>query len=114
MNRERAHWWVGVLTLVMFPLTAYMLGVAHVPELGDAARLVFRSRHLFLMVSGVANLAMASAGKGGFACRAASVLILAEPFMLAAAFFLDPARGLHSSQLFRFAMYGMLGAGILF
>jgi hypothetical protein len=98
----------------MFPATgAYMLRMAHVPELGDTTRLVFRSRHLYFMLSGVVNLAMAAAVGGGFSHRGASVLVLAAPFLFGVAFFVDPARGLHSSQTFRFAMYGLLGAGIL-
>ena len=38
---------------------------------------------------------------------------MVAPFLLIAAFFIDPARGLHSSQIFRFAMYGLWIAGIL-
>ena len=35
------------------------------------------------------------------------------PFLLIAAFFMDPTLGLHSSQIFRWAMYSLWIASIL-
>jgi hypothetical protein len=43
----------------------------------------------------------------------ASALILVSPVLLLAAFFIDPERGLKSSPLFHFAMYGLFAAGVL-
>lgn len=114
MSWARAHWIVGLLTLVAFPLTGqYMRHIAGVPHLDDVTRLVFRSRHLLLLVAGVANIALSNSQPFHRAHRVASVLIMAAPFLLIAAFFIDPARGLHSSQIFRFAMYSLWIAGIL-
>jgi len=90
-----------------------MRHVAGVPHLDDVTRLVFRSRHLLLLVAGVANIALSNSQPFHRAQRTASVLIMVAPFLLIAAFFIDPARGLHSSQIFRFAMYGLWIAGIL-
>ena len=59
MSWQRAHWWVGIVTLVLFPLAGvYMRYVAGVPELADAPRLVYRSRFLFLLLIALANLAL--------------------------------------------------------
>jgi hypothetical protein len=41
------------------------------------------------------------------------VLIMIAPFLIIAAFFIDPARGLNSSQIFRWAMYSLWIAGII-
>jgi hypothetical protein len=111
---SRAHWVIGLLALLAFPLTGqYMRHVADVPHLDSVPRLVFRSRHLLLLVAAVANLALANSEPLHRAQRAASLLIMISPVMLVAAFFIDPARGLHSSQIFRFAMYSFWIAGIL-
>jgi uncharacterized membrane protein len=114
MNWARAHWIVGVLALLLFPLTGqYMRHVAGVPRLDSVARLVFRSRHLFLLMAAVANLALSNSQPFHRAQKAASVLILLSPIFLTAAFFIDPARGLHSSTVFRIGMYELWIAGVL-
>ena len=114
MNWSRAHWIVGLLTLLIFPLTgAYMRNVVHVPTLDAVPRLVFRSRHLYLMLAGVANLALSGVRPQHLAERLAGLLILLAPFVLVAAFFLDPERGVQSSPLFLYSMFGVFAAGVL-
>jgi len=114
VNWSRAHWLVGLLTLIAFPLTgAYMLHLAAVPHLDAVPRLIFRSRHLFLLLSAVANLALSNSQPVRLAQRVAAALILVSPVLLLAAFFIDPARGVKSSQMFHFAMYGLFAAGVL-
>jgi hypothetical protein len=114
VNWPCAHWLVGLLTLLIFPLTGqYMRHVAAVPHLDSVPRLVFRSRHLMLLIAAVANLALSNSQPFRRAQRVASVLIMVSPFLLVAAFFIDPARGLHSSNIFRLAMYSLWIAGVL-
>lgn len=114
MSWSRAHWVVGLLTLLIFPLTGlYMRHIVGVPHLDTVPRLIFRSRHLFLLVAGVANLALSNSQPFHRAQRVASVLILIAPFFLIAAFFIDPTRGIHSSTIFRLGMYSFWIAGIL-
>ncbi|MGP0098206.1 MAG: hypothetical protein ACLPHI_14310 [Terriglobales bacterium] len=114
MTWSRAHWLVGLATLLIFPLTGqYMRHIAVVPHLDNVPRLVFRSRHLMLLLAAVANLALSGSQPFHRAERAASVLIMIAPALLVAAFFIDPARGLNSSTVFRLAMYGLWIAGLL-
>ena len=114
MTWPRAHWIVGLLALIAFPLTgAYMLRVAHVPGLDAVPRLIFRSRHLFLMMSAVANLALSRTEPVRMSQRVASALVLISPFLLMAAFFTDPNRGIKSGHLFHIAMYAIFAAGAL-
>lgn len=114
MTWSRSHWLVGLLTLIAFPLTgAYMRRVAAVPHLDSVPRLIFRSRHLFLLLAAVVNLALSSTQPTRVAQRVASALIMVSPAMLIAAFFTDPTRGLRSSPIFHFAMYSMFAAGVL-
>jgi len=114
MNWARAHWLVGVLALIVFPLTGqYMLHAADVPHLDSVPRLVFRSRHLLFLAAAVANLALSNAQPFRRAQKAASLLVMLSPALLLAGFFIDPGRGLHSSTIFRLAMYGLFVAGVL-
>jgi hypothetical protein len=115
LNWPRAHWLVGTVTLIVFLISGqYMLRVVHASHLHDIPRLVFRSRHLFLLVSAVANLALSNTQPSHRAQRAASIAILLSPGLLLAAFFIDPANGIHSSTVFRLAMYALFFAGALF
>ena len=114
MNWPRLHWIVGLVTLIIFLLTgAYMRHVADVPELHNVPRLLFRSRHLFLLLTAVANLALAKSQQVGRAQQLASALVLVSPVLLLGTFFVDPQRGMHSSPIFRLAMYGLFVAGVL-
>ncbi len=114
MTWSRAHWLVGLLTLLIFPLTGqYMRHIVGVSHLDTVPRLIFRSRHLFLLMAGVANIALSNSRPFHRAQRVASVLILVAPFFLIAAFFIDPVRGLNSSTVFRLGMYSFWIAGIL-
>jgi len=114
MKWSRAHWVVGLLALIIFPLSGlYMLKFAAVPALDGVSRLIFRSRHLFLMLTAVANLALAGSNPTGLARKLASVLILISPPLLLASFFIDPRRGVSSSAIFHLAMYGLFAAGVL-
>ncbi|MGA7630037.1 MAG: hypothetical protein WCB11_04685 [Terriglobales bacterium] len=114
MTWSPAHWLVGLLTLLIFPLTGqYMRHIVGVPHLDSIPRLIFRSRHLFLLVAGVANLAPSNSQPLHRGQRVASVLIMVRPFFLVAAFFIDPARGLDSGTIFRLGMYSFWIAGIL-
>jgi len=109
-----AHWAVGTLTLVMFPLAGvYMRFVARVPQLADAPRLVFRSRFLFILLLALANLAMSNVQPRLFAQRLASVIILLAPAPTVAAFFLEPSRGVQSSLLTVTTMRALFVAGLL-
>jgi hypothetical protein len=111
---SRAHWVVGTLALISFPITGqYMRHIAGVPHLDSIPRLIFRSRHLLLLVAGVANIALSNSQPFHRAQRVASILIMIAPFPIIAAFFIDPARGLDSSQIFRWAMYSLWIAGII-
>jgi hypothetical protein len=114
MNWSRAHWLVGVATLVAFPLAGvYMRYVALVPELADAPRLVYRSRFLLLLMIALTNLALSRTQPRGFLQCLASIVILAAPPLIAAAFFIDPARGVHGSLWTATTMRALFGAALL-
>lgn len=110
----RAHWLVGTVTLVLFPLAGvYMRYVAGVPHLEDAPRLVFRSRFLFLLMIAIANIGLSYAQPKRLIERLASAIIVAAPVPMIAAFFIEPGRGVHGSPLTAFTMRGLFVAAIL-
>jgi len=114
MNLPRAHWTVGTVTLLLFPLAGvYMRHVVGVPQLDGVTRMVFRSRFLLLLLVAVVNLALSTSKADGPIRGIASVLTLAAPFPLLIAFFVDPYRGVQGSLWSRFAMYGLFVAGAL-
>lgn len=114
MSWSRAHWLVGLLTLVLFPLAGvYMRYVAHVPQLDGVTRMMFRSRFLLVLMAAVANLALSSFPPGNRISRLASAVILASPFPLLAAFFIDPNRGLQGSLWSGLTMRALFAAGVL-
>jgi hypothetical protein len=113
-NWARAHWIVGTITLLIFPLAGlYMRYVANVPQLDDAPRLVFRSRFLFLLLIAAVNLGLCYAKPERFVQRLASMLILAAPLPLIVSFFVDPGRGVRSSPWTIFTMRGLFLAAAL-
>ena len=114
MNWSRAHWLVGAITLMVFPIAgAYMRYVALVPELADAPRLVYRSRFLFLLLIAVANLALTYARPAVFIERLASLIVLVAPAPMIVAFIIEPSRGVHGSLWTVTTMRALFVAGVL-
>ncbi|MBC7929912.1 MAG: hypothetical protein H7Z38_05020 [Rubrivivax sp.] len=89
------HLVVGALVLVAFLLTGQYMDYLDVRSgrLGDAARMMYRSRHIYILLAGLVNL-----GVGAYFIRRAggwqkalqtlgSILILVAPILMLAAFF---------------------------
>ena len=99
---KRLHLIFGVLVVVAFLLTGQYMDFQAPPvrELADeGTRMMFRSRHIYLLLAGLVNL-----GVGAYftSHRAAwrkalqisgSVLILLAPLLMTAAFFYEPTLG---------------------
>jgi len=95
---KRLHLYVGAFTLAAFLLTGQYMEYLDVRSgvMGEGARMMFRSRHIYLLLAGLVNLCVGSY----FVCRAGlwrrrlqlvgSVFILAAPLLLLAAFFTEP------------------------
>jgi hypothetical protein len=110
VNWQRAHWIAGITTLAVFPLTgAYMRWIAGVPELDDVTRAVFRSRHLFLLLAALINLALALAPRTP---RLISLAALAAPALFLVAFAIEPPRGIEGGPFSQIAMYLLFLAGV--
>jgi hypothetical protein len=94
------HRWLGLATIALFLVSGALMRSHHVHLLSadSALRMLFRSRHIYLLFSGLINVsvglrfALPSSGRGSRIALAGSVLTLASSVLLAAAFFLEPMR----------------------
>lgn len=119
---RRVHLIFGIVALVAFAATGMVMRVHHPPlrTLGEDVRLMYRSRHIYLLGAGVANLLLGlylvpsrSAWRWGFQ-TAGSILFLASPILLGLAFFAEPGNRL-TSELWRshLGLFALLGGTIL-
>ena len=114
MSWPRAHWLVGLLTLVLFVSAGvYMRYVILVPQMEDAPRMIFRSRFLFLLLAALANFAMSGVRPTGVIQKVASTLILAAPLPLITSFLFDASRGVRSSPWTVWTMRSLFLAALL-
>lgn len=84
---RNVHLLIGTVGLILFVLQGqYMLRVLGVPDLPDAARMSYRSAHLYLMLASSANIAMgvfmSAPSRVNYLQRLASVLLLVSPALL--------------------------------
>ena len=93
-----AHRWVGLGAFVLFLTTGLIMRHQHLYllPLDSGLRLLFRSRHIYLLFGALLNVAVSlhyslppSHGRRGTTV-AGSMLVLASPFLLALAFFREP------------------------
>jgi hypothetical protein len=102
IEMRRIHLVFGIVALVAFAFTGRVMR-AHIPplqQLGDNVRLMYRSRHIYLFTSGMANVLLgiylqpSRSGAGRRLQNAGSILFLAAPVLLFAAFFAETSHGL--------------------
>ncbi|HEX8351876.1 MAG TPA: hypothetical protein VF611_03060 [Pyrinomonadaceae bacterium] len=95
---KRLHLWFGAVVLFVFLLTGQYMDYLDVRSgaHGETARVMFRSRHIYLLLAGLVNLGVGSyfvrRGRGwrGALQLLGSALVLAAPALLLAAFFAEP------------------------
>jgi hypothetical protein len=116
-----AHLIVGAIAVVAFLITG-MLMSGHDPpvaamELGD--RLLFRSRHIYLLCGGLVNLALGvhyglpdRASRRGLAVTG-SVLALVSTALLFFAFFAEPMAGRLPGYVSGYGLFGLFGGVVL-
>src|ERR1044071_7441560 len=92
------HLSVGAFVLLAFLLTGQYMDYLDVRSgaLGETARVMFRSRHIYLLLAGLVNLGVGSYfvyRAGGWRRGlqlAGSALVLVAPLLMLAAFFTEP------------------------
>src|SRR5213079_30750 len=92
------HIVLGAFVLVAFLLTGQYMDYLDVRSgaLGDATRMMFRSRHIYILLAGLVNLAVGTyfvRRAGGWRRTIQTTgSILAAPLLLLAAFFTEPGQ----------------------
>ena len=98
LRMKLLHQIVGIIVVVIFLLTGQYLEFyyPHMDEVGDGMRMLFRSRHIYLLLAGLLNIGIGAY----FIYReerwrkivqlTGSSLVLIAPFLLLFAFFYEP------------------------
>lgn len=119
---RRVHLVFGIIALLAFAATGMVMRT-HRPRLGgldDGVRLMYRSRHIYLMAGGMANVLLGAylvpshVAWGRGLQRAGSILFLAAPVLLLSAFFAETGHGL-AGGLWRstWGLFALLAGTIL-
>ena len=101
---RRIHLAVGTLAVIAFLVTGQFMRMHKPPmaALEDGLRMMYRSRHIYLLGSGLVNLMLGlylrarASGWRKSTQMAGSVLLLAAPFLLLTAFINEPGRGVRA------------------
>ena len=116
-----AHLVVGAIAVGAFLVTGLVMS-GHQPAMatldwGD--RLLFRSRHIYILAAGLVNLslglryALPEGVRRRGAAVAGSLLALASTVMLFFAFFAEPMAGRSPGSLSQFGLYALFGGVML-
>lgn len=112
------HLVAGIVTITAFLVTGQFMRHHQPPmaTLGDGARLMFRSRHIYILAAGLVNLILGlylqlqAAGWRKMVQLAGSVLLLGSLVPLILAFFLEPKRGFQPEMYWSAAgLYALFG-----
>ncbi len=116
-----AHLVVGAITVGAFLVTGLVM-VGHQPPLSSLdwdVRLLFRSRHIYILSAGLVNLALGlryalpvgTARRG--AAIAGSLFALASTVLLFFAFFSEPMAGREPGVLSAYGLFALFGGVML-
>jgi hypothetical protein len=106
------------LTVVVFAITGQFMKhhSPPMPVLGDAARLMYRSRHIYILASGLVNLVLGLylQGRAGgwrrMVQNIGSVLVAASAPVLIAAFIVEPGHGFQAEMIWSsIGLYALFG-----
>jgi hypothetical protein len=103
---RKYHLWVGVLIVVVFLITGQFMRHHDPPmgTLGGSTRLMFRSRHIYLLASGLVNLMIGLylqrqvEGWRRTIQMVGSGLLVASPALLILAFAVEPEKGFQTEM----------------
>jgi len=112
---KRIHFVVGLVLVLVFVLTGQYMDYVHNRTLPDGIRILYRSRHIYLLLNALINITLglyvqyAAAGWRRSIQLIGSVLIMIAPAFLLAGFFYEPPRGAEHTII---APYGIFATAI--
>jgi uncharacterized membrane protein YkgB len=108
---KRAHFILGITLVVVFLLTGQYMEYVHNRELPDGARVLYRSRHIYILLNALINVCLGLYIRylaGGWRRSLqviGSVLIMIAPLFLLAGFFYEPPRGAAETKIAPFGIF---------
>jgi hypothetical protein len=116
---KRFHLIVGLAVVIVFLLTGQYMEYVHNRQLPDGTRMLYRSRHIYLLLAGLLNLAIGiyfTPQRQGWRRKlqlVGSILILLAPGLLLAGFFSEPHKGPEHTMIAPFGIFAV-ALGTLF
>jgi hypothetical protein len=118
---RRIHLAAGLVTVAAFLITGQIMRHHHPPmdTLSDSTRLLFRSRHIYLLASGLVNLMLGlylqrAEGWRGMVQLVAFGFLVASPVSLAVAFFTEVPNGFQPEMVWSsLGLYLLFGGSML-
>ena len=116
---KRLHLLLGLTLFVIFLLTGQYMEYVHSRVLPDGPRLLYRSRHIYILFSAFINLCLGiyfSGRNPGWRRTLqiiGSVLILLAPALLLAGFFYEPERGPNNTIIAPLGIFATAGGVLL-
>jgi peptidoglycan/LPS O-acetylase OafA/YrhL len=114
---KRFHLIVGLAVVIIFLLTGQYMEYLHNRQLPDGQRMLYRSRHIYLLLAGLINLAIGiyfNQWRPGWRRKlqiVGSLLIVLAPGLLLAGFFTEPNKGPEQTMLAPLGIFAVsLGA----
>jgi len=116
---RRLHLAAGVLAVVAFLITGQFMR-HHIPPMvtmSDSARLMYRSRHIYILAGGLVNLVLGvywqrqAVGWRRLFQSTGSAFLVASPVLLVLAFVIEPGRGFQEEMRWSAAGLYALFAG---
>ena len=117
----RVHRWLGLIAVLIFFSTGVVMRMHHLyllPE-DSGLRMLFRSRHIYMLFSGLLNIAVGLrysipvSGRGSKIGVIGSLFLMLSPILIAIGFFMEPLITLRVGPFSVFGVYASL-AGMLF
>lgn len=112
---KKTHFVFGLVLFLVFVLTGQYMEYVHNRTLADGVRVLYRSRHIYLLFNALINITLglyvqyAAAGWRRSFQLIGSVLIIIAPLFLLAGFFYEPPRGADQTKI---APYGIFATAI--
>ncbi len=110
---KRFHLVFGLAIVIIFLLTGQYMEFKHVRELPDGPRVLYRSRHIYILLAGVVNLGLGlyfTYRHRGWRRRlqiTGSALIVLAPALLLTGFFSEPERGAARTMIAAFGIFAV-------
>jgi hypothetical protein len=118
---RRLHFWLGLIGIIVFLATGlYMHFVyAHLHDMPDAPRMLFRSAHIYFLLASIINLIVGlyfELAPGPVWSRVqmlTSALLIVSPVLLLFGFFIEPFLSGLRRPYTSLGLYGLFAAGVL-